>query len=81
MDPLTGIQLVATAARFCELAFDVLTNLHRYFRNVRDAPTQTSDRGLNLLHGLLSAAQKLFERNPTFLELLFPVKCQACESY
>ena len=43
MDPVTGIGLVASSAQPCQLAFDVLTNLYRYYRNVKEVPTHSAE--------------------------------------
>jgi hypothetical protein len=67
MDPITGIQLVASSAQLAGLAFNVLTNVYKYYRNVREAPARAAElrQELDILVDLLSAAQELFERNPT----------------
>jgi hypothetical protein len=66
MDPVTAISLAATSAQLAELAFNILTNVYKYYRNVREAPTRAAElrQELDTLVDLLSTAQDLFERNP-----------------
>lgn len=66
MDPLTGVGLAASSAQLVGLAFEVFSNLHKYYRNVRHAQAHAVEFRLMLdsLMDLLSAAQENFERNP-----------------
>lgn len=65
LDPVTGIGLAASAAGLADLAFEVFTNLHKYYRDVRDAPARSADlrTEVDSLVDLLSNAQEVFERN------------------
>lgn len=66
MDPATGVGLAASSAQLTGLAFEVFSNLHKYYRNVRDAQTHATKLRLMLafLMNLLSVAQDIFERSP-----------------
>jgi hypothetical protein len=43
MDPVTGVQLIASAADLATLAFTLFSNLHKYYRNVKEAPKRSAE--------------------------------------
>lgn len=66
MDPVTGVQLAASAVQLVDLAFKVFTNLHQYYCHTRDAPARSADlrTEVDLLTDLLISFQESIERHP-----------------
>jgi hypothetical protein len=69
MDPITGVGLAASSAQLADLTVKVLTNLYKYYRNVKGAPAKAADlrNELDNLIELLSNIQETFERTPSGL--------------
>jgi hypothetical protein len=48
MDPVTGVQLAASAAQILDLSYKVFVNFHTYYRAVRDSPARSADLRVEL---------------------------------
>lgn len=66
LDLVTGIGGVASAAQLADLAFAIITNLHKYYRNVKYASVHCAElrKELDSLADVLTNVQEMFEQNP-----------------
>jgi hypothetical protein len=67
MDPVTGIQLAASVAELAILAFNLFSNLHKYYRNVKEAPKRSAEvrSEIKSILDLVGTLEEMFESKPT----------------
>jgi hypothetical protein len=67
MDPVTAFGVAASVVQIAELAVNIIDNLSRFYRSVRDAKEQSRNlrQELDTLVDLLAEAQEMIERTQT----------------
>jgi RNAse (barnase) inhibitor barstar len=65
LDLGTAIGVAASAAQLADLAFAIVTNLHKYYRNVKYASARCAElwKELDSLADVLTNVQEMFEHN------------------
>lgn len=66
LDLVTTIGVAASAAQLADLAFAIVTNLHKYYRNVKYASARCAElrKELDSLADVLTNVEEMFEQNP-----------------
>lgn len=66
LDPITGLSLASSVAQIADLTFKLFTNLHKYYRDIRAAPTRSRELRMEVdaMLDLITELHETFERNP-----------------
>lgn len=65
MDAVTGVGLAASVVQLADLVFEVFSNLHKYYRDIKSAPANSEQlrRELDTMVDLLALLQESLDKN------------------